>query len=902
MGWTDETGDVIAHSYDQRPPRSNISGMPHFDMQRDRPGHHLYVAPPFRSAASDKWLTAASIRLDNKDGTFSGILTAPIDPSYFVKIYRSIDLGGEGSILLLHRDGLLLAREPALEGAMGFSFSSAPLLAQHVPRSDAGSYESVSAADGIHRYSGYKAVRGLPLVVLVSYGRTAVLQGWYRHLLLFGPLVAFAAAAILFGAWLLARQTAVLAERSRTLESKSHELEQTNARFDMALSEMPNGLVMWDADQQIVIANSRYREMYSLTPEQVAPGISLRQILEAHRAGGESSDLSIDDYIKVVIAQKEQTHVLADGRTVAMRRQPTPDGGWIATHQDISELKRAETLLRATLDTMDQGLIALDRDGRATLMNTRVLELLGLPRDFADGRPHKSEILAYQRSIGEFASNEQFAQVVSDIDERKHAIYERERPNGTVLEIRTVPTEDGGFVRTYTDVTARRKAEAALRLERDRAEAAARATADFLANMSHELRTPLTAIIGVSEMLLSTQQAPERQRQFMEMQRNAGKGLLGIISDILDFSKMEAGQLLLERSPLLLRKLANECIELVAEQAQQKGVALTATVSPDLHDAVLGDAARLRQVLLNLLGNAVKFTPSGSVRLTIEAIGKSDTVRFTVADTGIGISRRDMPTLFRRFVQADSSTTRRFGGSGLGLAISKELVDLMGGTIEVQSTPGRGSTFSFAIALSSAGQASSEQISTGIAAPARDSGSRYRLLLAEDNPINRELIKAMLEQAGHEVVTVNDGAEAVRVAARNAFDAILMDVQMPEMDGYAAAQMIRIATEDRPRFPIIALTANALPGEVRALPRRWNERSHPQAGRLGRDACDHRTACARRSARRSSPGHAGELGLRPFRADPTFRPDHPDASTQCARCRKRTEAARPVRGGRANAF
>jgi len=810
VGWTDASGEVIAHSYSDRPRRTNIAGMPHFDFQRDSAERRLYVAPPFRSAISDKWLTAASLRLENSDGTFAGIITAPIDPSYFARIYRSIDLGRNGSILLLDRRGLLLVREPVLESAFGRFFSDAPLLSRHIPRAEAGSYETLSVVDGVPRVAGYTAVRGLPLVVLVSYGRTEVLGAWYRHLMVFGPFVALMVSAILIGTWLLVRQTGILAEQSNVLERKTRELEQTNRRFDLALSNMPNGLCMWDKEQRLVISNDRYREMYGLTPEQVKPGVYLREILEAHLANGESSELGIDEYIKTVVSQTSQTQVLADGRTVSMRRQAMPDGGWIATHEDVTEQKRAEELLRATLDTMDQGLIALDRDGRTTLMNTRALDLLGLPRKFAATRPHKNEILEYQRSIGEFSSDEQYAEVVKDIDERRHAIYERERPNGTVLEIRTVPTADGGFVRTYSDVTARRAAEAALRQERDRAESAARATSEFLANMSHELRTPLTAIIGVSDMLLGGQQSPERQRHFMEMQRSAGQGLLDVISDILDFSKIEAGQIDIETAPFSLREIAQTCANLVSDQAERKGLTVTAVVADDIHDWVLGDAARLRQILLNLVANAVKFTPVGSVRLTVDRVSSmADTVRFAVTDTGIGIRAENLTTLFQRFAQADSSTTRRFGGTGLGLAISQRLVSLMGGDIDVSSEPGRGSTFAFAINLPSCPAA--------IPAPERsflESTTAYRILLAEDNALNRELIKAMLQQAGHVVMTVNDGAETVRIAVRNSFDAILMDVQMPEMDGYAAARAIRQALQDTPPVPIIALTANALAGEA----------------------------------------------------------------------------------------
>ena len=611
----------------------------------------------------------------------------------------------------------------------------------------------------------------------------------------------------------------------------------------------------------------------------------------------------------------------------------------------IRPIEALNGLLRTTLETMDQGLIAVDGHGRASLINGRAMGLLELPREFATTRPHQDEILEFQRRTGEFASEQQFAQVVEDIDQRRHAIYERERPNGTVLEIRTVPTADGGFVRTYSDITTRRAADAALRLERDRtetvalaleqanrrfdvalsnmsngvcmfdadqklvisnvrfremyglredqvkpgmplkeflerhvarrlgsdldidsyiqvvltqstqtlliadgrtvfirreeipgggwiatheditdqkrieaalrdekdhAESAARTTSEFLANMSHELRTPLTAIIGVSDMLLSEPQSPEKQRHFMEMQRSAGQGLLGIINDILDFSKIEARQFDIETAPLSVREVAQGCAVLVYDQAQRKGLTVTVAVADDLHDWVLGDAARLRQILLNLVSNGVKFTPSGSVTLTVSQIADAtDTLCFAVIDTGIGISAENIATLFQRFSQADSSTTRRFGGTGLGLAISKRLAELMGGDIKVKSEPGRGSTFSLTLRLPKCTAA------IPVSAPAQPQcRASYRLLLAEDNSLNRQLIRAMLEQAGHEVTTVNDGAEAVRVAVRNEFDAILMDVQMPEMDGYAATRAIRQATQDIRPIPIIALTANALSGEA----------------------------------------------------------------------------------------
>ncbi|MGH6709127.1 MAG: bifunctional diguanylate cyclase/phosphodiesterase, partial [Bradyrhizobium sp.] len=236
VGWTNASGELLAHSYDRAPPRSNIATMSHFTAQRDRGSDRLYVAAPFRSAVSDKWLTAASLRLNNTDGTFAGVVSTPLDQSYFAKIYRSIDVGAHGSILLLHTDGLVLAREPTVEGMIGRSFAGGPLLTQYLPKSDSGSYETVSVIDGRVRIAGYKAVRGLPLVLLVTYARADVLLQWQHHVMAFGPLVALFVAAILLGTFLIVRQTMALREKSGILELKSRELEQTNERFDIALS------------------------------------------------------------------------------------------------------------------------------------------------------------------------------------------------------------------------------------------------------------------------------------------------------------------------------------------------------------------------------------------------------------------------------------------------------------------------------------------------------------------------------------------------------------------------------------------------------------------------------------------------------------------------------------------
>ncbi|MBI3700835.1 MAG: PAS-domain containing protein [Afipia sp.] len=481
---------------------------------------------------------------------------------------------------------------------------------------------------------------------------------------------------------------------------------------------------------------------------------------------------------------------------------------WVIGHQIfIRPIERLSGLLRNTLDNMDQGLIGTDRDGRCVITNKRALELLDLPYEFMESRPHKTEMIEYMRKRGEYEgdSSKDYENALS----RNTYIYERVRPTGTVLEIRTVSTPDGGRVRTFSDITARRAVELELRNEKERAEIAVQTTRDFLANMSHELRTPLTSIIGISELLLTNAQPAEGRAHFIEMQREAGQGLLSIINDILDYSKIEADELDLEVIPFSLSDLARGCVNLVSEQAERKGIQVVYNVPHDLDLWFLGDQIRLRQVLLNLLSNGVKFTSQGSVTLRIDRVVDTPKVlRFSVSDTGIGIEQSAISKLFDRFVQADSSTTRKYGGTGLGLAISKRLIELMGSQIEVSSKVGAGSTFSFTLSLPSCSAPATQQQSEAV------EKNCYGLLLAEDNEISREVIRAMLEQAGHRVTTASNGIEAVAAARHKLFDAILMDLQMPEMDGYEATRKIRGGTLERSDLPIIALTANLIPQEA----------------------------------------------------------------------------------------
>jgi two-component system, sensor histidine kinase and response regulator len=618
-------------------------------------------------------------------------------------------------------------------------------------------------------------------------------------------------------------------EAEKALKESEERYRQAETRYRTLVEQMPAVTYLQEigSPDSAVYMSPQIEALTGYTPEECQdPDLRFRMVHPDDRERMRSEDERISEPGEIVATEYRVVH--RDGRTVWVRNESVvvedeASGSlyWQGFMVDITDQKQAEEALRESeeqyrrlIETVQEGLASIAAEGGiieycneayAQILGLTPEELLGRSFfDFLDDGGREKALRERERRMAGVSSAYDLCITAAD--------GSRKDVSATGTPVFNPDGSYAGAVQTIVDVTERQRAEAELVEARVTAEAANRAKSDFLANMSHEIRTPMNGVIGMTELLLNTGLDRE-QREYAGAIRLSGENLMVIINDILDFSKIEAGEMRLEAIDFDLRAAVEDVVSLLANRAYDKDIELASLISPDVPTALRGDPGRLRQILTNLVGNAIKFTEEGEVIVNVEPggeDGEAAVVRFEVCDTGIGVTEEHRSRLFRSFTQADASTTRRYGGTGLGLAISKQLVDLMGGKIGAESEPGAGSTFFFEVPFE-------RQPGGAVVAPPRllAGFGDLRALIVDDNATNRRILRQQLSSWGMENAEAEDGLEALEAFSEADYAAVLMDVQMPGMDGYEATREIRRREEARGagHVTIIAMTANAMAGD-----------------------------------------------------------------------------------------
>lgn len=623
-------------------------------------------------------------------------------------------------------------------------------------------------------------------------------------------------------------------EREVALE----EARKNQERFQLIIDSTEDGLWDWNVATGEVYFSPRWFGMLGYTEDEFPYLVDtwyqlthpddieeIEPILKAHLQG-----LTTDYYVEFRMRHKngEWRWIRSRGKVVERNESKQPIR-MVGTHIDIHFQRMQEQEVREKLHFIEELLEIIpnpvyfkDKEGRYLGFNRAWEQMFGKSRTSLIGldvfhlyeaeraqKHHDRDLeLLARGGIQTFET-----QVAATDGTVRDTIYNKttfSKADGSVA----------GILGIITDITERKRAEQELQIAKNTAEMANQAKSDFLANMSHEIRTPMNGILGMTDLALSTPLNKE-QREYLQLVKASADSLLTIINDILDFSKIEAGHLHIEHTQFDLRQIVNESLRPLQFKAQEKQLEFGFEIAPTIPSFFMGDPLRIRQILINLVANAIKFTDQGKITIRVDtslSVDKKAQLHISVQDTGIGIAPEKLNLIFESFSQADSSTTRQYGGTGLGLTISRRLAELMGGLLWVESILGTGSIFHFKLDLELADESNKNKYLTEHFRMKRvasaQSHKKLRILLAEDNLINQKLALTLLKKMGYEVKLVHDGSEAVKLYEMQSFDIILMDIQMPHMGGFEATHHIRKIERQRGSYvPIIALTAHAMSGD-----------------------------------------------------------------------------------------
>ncbi|MDB5360224.1 MAG: hypothetical protein JWO51_1521 [Rhodospirillales bacterium] len=823
-----EHGETLIDSLSAVPRATTYGERDYFRVQRDNPDAGLYISAPFRSRRTGEWEIVLSRRLNNPDGSFAGAVIGSLNLAFFQNLFDGVDPGPNGTTALFSTRRTLIIRKPYIEGEWGRSLNSS-LLFQQYETSKTGWIQYRALTDGVERIASYQQVGDFPLILTVAVSRDAVFAEWRQKA---GIVIAAVLFTILLTGFLGAFATLELRRRGRA-ERAAIESEM---RYRLLADNASDLIVLVDLDGIRRFISPASRTLYGYEPEEM---------MRSDMFGAAHPD---DQPLLAAAVERLKSGVAS--AVVELRVQhKTGDYIWVESHmrlvldplsgearilglvRDIGQrhaieqaVRESEMQFRTLADSVNDLIIRSSPTGERRYVSPSCRTVLGYEPDELIGAPrgtftHPLDRALVESRMAAIIAGDEDTIIVSRAIRRDGTVVWLEARTSLVWEMHTGKLVE--LISVMRDISQHKALEERQERARIDAEQASQLKSEFLANMSHEIRTPMNGIIGMTSLLLGTPLAPD-QRRYADAVRISADALLSVINDILDLSKLEAGKLTLEIVPFGFATIVSDCVELLAAKAADKGIRLTSEVDARAQHTHLGDPTRLRQIILNLLSNAVKFTDHGfvAIHVSADAQGDASLIRIQVEDSGIGMDEAGKAKLFRKFEQADGSVARRYGGTGLGLAISKQLIDRMEGGITVTSELGTGSIFTAELTLPTSDAAPSELAPLAevpAAGPASDDTPRddrpRKILVAEDNHINQLLVVTLLEEAGYLVDVVEDGLEAVAAVRRESYDLVLMDAQMPNMDGLQATRAIRELGDGRRRLPIIALTANAMAGD-----------------------------------------------------------------------------------------
>ena len=771
----------------------------------------LFIGEAVRSRLSGLWIIPVSMKLG--EGV-DGYLLSTVDPEYFQHLYQSIDVGDNGSVTLFTAQGWAIARWPFNSEVTQRNWFDAPLFQTHIRNLTIDTIRENDAVDGLPRIYSYRVLPDYPLVVSLSVSLEEALKPWHEHALmacggLVLMLLILGAASVLLIAQLRRRRWAEAALKLGEISVLKSSLA-----------------TLWiGSDGRILRVNRAACELHGYSEEQMltmsVPDLNpkmpwshwadhwdrLRKSGKMHFEALHRNSHGVDLAVEVdlnFIEFEGQEYNFAFVRDLTLRKQAE------------EEIQRAAATLRDAIDAVDDAFVLFDKDDRLVYCNEKYLELYPDIRDMVKpGVSFESLVRmgaargVYRESIGrEDAWIAERLQAHRTGDERRI----QKRDDGRVMRVIDRKTPQGNIVGIRVDITEMVRAT-------EVAQEASRYKSQFLANMSHEIRTPMNAILGLLTLLQKTELTPS-QRDYTSKTEGAAVSLLGLLNDILDFSKVEAGKMELDPQAFPLDRLFRDVAVILCSTIGGKNVEVLFDIEPSVPEIVVGDSMRLQQVLVNLGGNAIKFTEQGQVVLRVRNVPSTDValpdtawIEFAIEDSGIGIEADKQAHIFTGFSQAEASTTRRFGGSGLGLAICKRLVELMGGQLTLRSQPGVGSHFIFRLPFTLTPAQAPSQARADVSVSLTHSGPQ-RVLIVDDNPIARDVLSKMTRSWSWPTETVPGGERALELIRAHLaieafpFDVIYLDWQMPGMDGWETAREIRTLCANKHHPRIVMLTAN----------------------------------------------------------------------------------------------